>query len=82
MSFKRYDYLTENNSIKARAGMYVNNQIPYQRRTDLEKLDCGIIIIDLKLSKKYRILGLYRAFAPNNTTQYEYLQSRKKPAGQ
>ena len=51
LSFKGYDFLNENNSSKARTGMYINNLIPYKRRDDLEKIDCGIIIVDLNLSK-------------------------------
>ena len=31
LSFKGYDYLTENNSVKARTGLYINNTIPYSR---------------------------------------------------
>ena len=54
LTFKGYDFLTENNSIKARTGMYINNKIPYQRRADLEGIDSGIIIIDLNINKKYR----------------------------
>ena len=55
LSFKGYEFLTENNSIKARAGTNINNSIPYHRRADLEKPDCGIIIIDLNMTKKLRI---------------------------
>ena len=52
LSFKGYDFLTENNSSKARTGIYINNSITYQRRSDLEKVDCGIIIIDINLTIK------------------------------
>ena len=52
LSFKGYNFLTENNSIKARAGMYINNTITYQRRSDLEKMDCGIIIVDVNLPEE------------------------------
>ena len=77
LSFRGYDYLSENNSTKARTGMYINNLIPYQRRTDLEKVDCGVIIIDIKLSKNYRIIGLYRTFTPNNgTSEYNYFKNQ------
>ena len=77
LSFKGYDYLTENNSEKARTGIYINSNIPYLRRIDLEKPDCGIIIIDLDLTKKYRILCLYRVFSPNNQiSQYTYFKNQ------
>ena len=33
LAFKGYDYLSENNSVKARVGMYVNTEIPYQITT-------------------------------------------------
>ena len=77
LSFKGYNFLTENNSIKARAGMYINNTITYQRRSDLEKMDCGIIIVDVNLPEEYRIICLYRVFSPNNqTTQYDYFKNQ------
>ena len=57
--------------------MYINNKISYQRRTDLEKGDCGVIIIDIKLQQNYRILGLYRTFNPNNQiSEYDYFKSQ------
>ena len=40
LSIKGYDFLSENNTIKARAGIYIYDSIPYQRRNDLEKQDC------------------------------------------
>ena len=77
LSFKGYDYLTEKNSIKARSGVYINNTIPYQRRNELEKADLGVIIVDLQLSRKYRIISLYRVFTPNfQVTQYEYFKNQ------
>ena len=77
LSFKGYDYLSENNTTKARCGIYINNQITYQRRFDLEKPNCGIIIIDINITRKYRIHCLYRVFQPNNQdTQYGYFKSQ------
>ena len=46
--------------------MYINNTIPYQRRSDLEKIDSGIVIVDLNLTKPYRIICLYRFFNISN----------------
>ena len=56
----------------------VNNDCNlYQRRTDVEKMDCGNVIIDTMLSNKYRIINLYRIFSPNNlVSQFEYFKSQ------
>ena len=77
LSFKGYDYLNENNTSKARTGMYIKASLPYLRRDDLEKKDCGIIIVDLQLTKKYRVIGLYRTFNPNDqTTEFNYFKNQ------
>ena len=52
------------NSEKKRVGIYVNNKITYIRRTDLEKENLHIVIIDVKCKISLRIISLYRSFRP------------------
>ena len=53
-------------SNKARVATVIHNSITYVRRKDLEKEDLSIIIIDVNMSEKYRIVNLYRSFNPPN----------------
>ena len=39
----------EQNSLKKQVGIYINKEINYIRRLDLEKTDHHIVIIDLKM---------------------------------
>ena len=64
LSFKGYNLITENNNVKSRTGLYIKNGIDYSRRSDLEGLNNGLIIIDVHLKSKYRIIGVYRVFNP------------------
>jgi hypothetical protein len=41
----------ESNASKARAAIYLENDMLYQQINDLEVLNGGLVIIDLKLSK-------------------------------
>ena len=38
----------ENNTIKARTGFYIKNNIKFKRRTDLEGTNSNLVIIDIK----------------------------------
>ena len=67
LSSASYEYEPEKNSSKKRVGIYINNKLSYQRREDLEEEDFHIVIIDLILDIKVRILTLYRSFRPPNS---------------
>ena len=77
LSFKGYNLITEKNNVKSRTGLYIKNGINYSRRSDLEGLNNGLIIIDVLLKSKYRIFGVYRVFNPPGAiTQRQYFSSQ------
>ena len=49
---------------KARAEVYVRNGIKFTRRNDLEGMNNGLKILDLDLSRNYRLINVYRVFDP------------------
>ena len=64
LSFRGFNLETEINKTKIRTGIYIKETISYTRRTDLEKEDSHIVIIDLNDRKKTRVINIYRAFSP------------------
>ena len=56
----------ENNNIKSRTAIYINENITYKRMKTLEGVNNGVIVLDLETVNKYRIVNLYRTFAPTN----------------
>ncbi len=66
MSFNKYRYETEDNSIKSRVGCYINSSIDYTRRRDLEESDLHLVILDIKSHKNLRLINIYRPFNPRN----------------
>ena len=70
LSFPGYVIETETNSECARVAFYISTRINYVRRRDLEGNDSNIIVIDLEGDKKWRLINVYRSFAPqHNVTQ-------------
>ena len=67
LSTKNYKLELELNDYKKRVGIYINNNIEYKRRTDLEEKNNHIVIVDIKLQTKYRICNVYRSFSTNDT---------------
>ena len=64
---KNYQFELENNSLKARTGVYINNEVSYKRMIHLEGVDSHIIVIDLvKSTEIKRIIYVYRSFNPQN----------------
>jgi exonuclease III len=66
MSFNKYSYESEDNSIKSRVGCYINYSIDYIRRRDLEDKNLHLIILDVKSHRNLRIINIYRPFNPRN----------------
>ena len=66
LSSKDYKLECEDNEKKSRTGIYVKNNIDYVRKTDLEGVNNGLVIIDFKSLKNYRLINLYRVFNPQN----------------
>ena len=61
-----YTLELESNQDKKRVGIYIQNDIKYVRRNDLEKEGYHIIIIDVLADIKIRIINIYRSFRPPN----------------
>ena len=55
-----YTLELENNSEKKRAGIYLKNDIKYKRRIDLEKQYFHIVIGDVVVNVKIRIINIYQ----------------------
>ena len=66
LSFSGYNYESEVNSIKARTGIYIKNNVSYKRRNDLEGVDSHMIIVDIICMNRYRIINIYRSCNPQN----------------
>ena len=64
LSCKDYCFEAEKNTSKKRVGVYLNKKLKYNRRDDLEENNRHLIIIDLELGSKVRIITLYRSFRP------------------
>ena len=47
LTFPGYKIELEDNDIKKRTGIYIRNNISYQRRRDLEETNNNIVIIDV-----------------------------------
>ena len=59
-----YNIELEMNSVKKRVGFYIKSNINYVRRSDLEKENCHVTIIDIKSNVPFRLITLYRSFRP------------------
>ena len=66
LSSKTHEFECEKSTDKRRVGVYINRQLQYTRREDLEETDQHVIIIDVFLKTNIRIISLYRSFRPPN----------------
>ena len=72
LSTGEYSLIIENNEYKARTGMYIRNGTSFTRRENLEGKNSGIMVVDINLTHKYRLINVYRSFNPPGTeTQKE-----------
>ena len=55
-----YTLELELNEDKKRVGIYINKDVVYKRRFDLERMNCHVIIIDVHGTANCRIINLYR----------------------
>ena len=77
LSFKGFNYESENNNVKSRCGIYISNAIPYVRRIDLESIDAHVVIIELNNSDQTRIINVYRPFNPQtNESQLSFFSKQ------
>jgi hypothetical protein len=59
MSFPGYLYESEVNTIKSRVGCYINTNLSYVRRLDLEGSNSHLVILDVKSNKELPIINKY-----------------------
>ena len=64
LSSVNYELEVENNDTKRRVALYINRKVNYTRRTELEEENTHIVIVDLELDIKIRIITIYRSFRP------------------
>ena len=50
----------EQNTLKKRAGIYIRKDVRYIRRSDLEKVNCHIVIIDVTACTNFRLISNLR----------------------
>ena len=67
LQIKGYSLEVENNAKKRRVAIYIKKTITYKRRTDLEKINLHLIILDVETRSSVRIITLYRTFNPQST---------------
>ena len=66
LSLPGVNYESEINSICSRVGVYINSNIDYTRRNDLEGANSHLIIIDIKGSRDLRLINIFRPFNPQS----------------
>ena len=66
MSMKNYNIEIKQNEVKSRAATFIKSTINYKRRCNLEGINNGMTIIDIELTKSFRLINLYRSINPTN----------------
>ena len=73
LSFRDYSIEVEKNNYKARVAIYVKKCITSHRRCDLEGKNSNLVVLDLDLNSKFRLINVYRLFnPPENRTQRDH----------
>ena len=57
MSIKNQNIEIEQNDVKSRVATYIKSTINYKRRCDLEGINNGMTIIDIELTKSFRLIN-------------------------
>ena len=69
LSIPGFTLETENTNHKKRVGMYIRNNIKYERCSLLEEQDNNLVMIDVILENaSRRIVNIYRSFNPPGIT--------------
>ena len=72
LTLKNYKVELEDNQRKKRTGFLIHNNINYERKRNLEEQNTNLVIIDLNGEINYRVINIYRSFAPErNATPTE-----------
>ena len=61
LSSKEYKIEIESTKHKARNATLIHNTVNYERKKELEEEDNSIVIIDVNMSIKLRIINIYRS---------------------
>ena len=64
LTLKNYKVELEDNQRKKRTGFLIHNNINYERKRNLEEQNTNLVIIDLNGEINYRVINIYRSFAP------------------
>ena len=64
LNCNNYNLEIESSDAKRRTGIYLRANISYTRRRDLETNNLHIVIVDINVSTKIRIINVYRSFHP------------------
>ena len=79
LASKDYKLEVENNSIKARTAIYIKTDIEYKRMHTIEEPELNVIIIDINLKTKVRLVNLYRVFNPvNGMSQIDFFRNQMR----
>ena len=77
LSAKNFKIKPETALSKARTAIIIRDGINYERKREIEKTDCGIVIIDVFANTNYRIINVYRQFnPPAGLTQLQFFKSQ------
>ena len=66
LNTKDYKIEVEENSSKARTAIYIKTDIEYSRQKTIEEPELNIIVVDVNLTVKVRLINIYRVFNPTN----------------
>ena len=58
MTIKNFNIAIESNTVKSRTATYIKSTINYKRRADLEGINNGMTIIEIKLTKSFRLINI------------------------
>ena len=70
LSFRDYSIEVEKNNHKARVAIYVKKCITSHRRCDLEGKNSNLVVLDLDLNSKFRLINVYRLFNPPENNKH------------
>jgi hypothetical protein len=77
LSSRKYEFEPELNNNKHRVGLFIDRALNYRRRSDLEKENCHLVIVDIMLVKVVRVITIYRSFSPlNNLTPFDFFMKQ------
>ena len=66
----------EMNDTKKRTGIYLNKNLKYKRRRDLEKINMHVVVVDIIGHQSIRIISLYRSFRPVDLSPSVFFESQ------